>query len=356
MPELVDKSVFHKICEHCVVPMLAVDRKGHILFANIAAEQHFDRSAETLYEWNLADLWPEEKRPQVSALLNRVFTEGKTASLDCGAKPSDASNRKCILATPLSDEQGVTESVVIQFCDSDQHIAGVCERAQQQKMSALCAMAGGLAHHFNNLMGGILTSADFAKESNDPRVLKRALKATIEALNRANELVRSLLTFAEGDRTVYSTGKAVEVARTFVDTLRRRTTQNNIELETQLDPIEAELPSRQLMTILSLLTDNAIEAMPEGGKLRIELSERQGQVLLKVSDTGQGIPKEDLENIFEPFFTTKEMHGKQERVHPGLGLSAVHGIVKEMGGKIKIDSQPGRGTSCTVQIPPQCEI
>ena len=139
--------------------------------------------------------------------------------------------------------------------------------------------------------------------------------------------------------------------RVFADTLRRQLADRNIKVETHLEPIRIELPSRQMMTILNLLAENAAEAMPEGGILRIELSEHQDEIILRISDTGAGIPADHIPGVFEPFFTTKGTESNEEGGHPGLGLSAVHGIIKDMGGRVRLNSQPCRGTTVTVCIP-----
>jgi signal transduction histidine kinase len=353
----VDKPLFYKICQHSVIPLVVVDDEGVINFVNEAAEKLFGNSAEELCAGEVYSLFPDDQKERVRSVLDRVFAKGETESLDCAlAVSGEFSDRQTMLITSLDVEEGEASKTVIQFCDLSQEVEQIRERAGQQKMAALCAMAGGLAHHFNNLMGGILTSADFAKESNDPRVLKRALHSTIEALNRANELVRNLLTFAEGDRTVCPAGAAVEIVKVFADTQQRRLAEQNIEVETHLEPIRTELPTRQLMTILNLLADNAAEAMPGGGTLRIELSQQGKEIVLKISDTGRGIPADHIPGVFEPFFTTKGVDSEEAGEHPGLGLSAVHGIVKDMEGRVQFVSQPGRGTSCTVFIPSHDKI
>ena len=98
--------------------------------------------------------------------------------------------------------------------------------------------------------------------------------------------------------------------------------------------------------VLLNLVINAIHAMPEGGILRLGLRLKGQQITLTVTDTGHGIPREDLEKIFVPFFTTKEV-GKGT----GLGLTVVQGIIQEHGGSIEVDSEPGRGSTFTITLP-----
>ena len=98
--------------------------------------------------------------------------------------------------------------------------------------------------------------------------------------------------------------------------------------------------------VLLNLFINALHAMPEGGTLRVTVKSEADVVALLISDTGHGIPRENLSKIFTPFFTTKEV-GKGT----GLGLTVVHGIIEEHGGSITVDSEPGKGTTFTIHLP-----
>ena len=102
--------------------------------------------------------------------------------------------------------------------------------------------------------------------------------------------------------------------------------------------------------MLGNLLDNAEEAMPEGGRVDIEVGADEKTVWVKFSDEGVGIEPEEWERIFEPFYTTKGVTGQGEQNKAGLGLAVVHGLVKEMGGKIDVKSTPGEGASFCVRF------
>jgi signal transduction histidine kinase len=104
----------------------------------------------------------------------------------------------------------------------------------------------------------------------------------------------------------------------------------------------------QLQQVFTNLMVNAQQAMPEGGKLTISTAQKNGFVEINFADTGNGIPKEHLDKVFDPFFTTKA-----PGEGTGLGLSVTYGIIRDMGGKITVESQVGKGTNFCVKLPPK---
>jgi two-component system NtrC family sensor kinase len=125
---------------------------------------------------------------------------------------------------------------------------------------------------------------------------------------------------------------------------------NNVmpEVDVPETPVETICDPQQIEQALIALEINAIEAMPDGGTLRITMKKlvSQNEIEIKVIDNGIGINDEDLEHIFEPFFTTKK-DGKGT----GLGLAVVHGIIERHNGRIEVDSRPGAGTTVTILLP-----
>ena len=103
-------------------------------------------------------------------------------------------------------------------------------------------------------------------------------------------------------------------------------------------------------TVLGNLLDNAEDAMPQGGRVDIEVGADEKTVWVKFSDEGKGIETEDWERIFEPFYTTKGVTGAGQQNKPGLGLAVVHGLVREMGGKVELTSTAGHGASFRIRF------
>ena len=255
------------------------------------------------------------------------------------------------IVSPIRDEADDLVGASIVVCDTTQRVELLRQMADLQKMSALGSMAGAVAHHFNNLLGGVLTTIDFAQSSDDPQTLKRALRISSTALTRANELTRDLLVFAEGDRLASTQVRMIDIVKSFIEFFSHSLDNPRIILEKELQPIEDMYPDRPMLTVLKILAANACEAMPLGGKIRLELTKEGREVLLRFADNGPGILQEHLSHVFEPFFTAKSIDENIKKTHIGLGLAVAYGIIRNLGGVITLESNPGEGTTCMIHLP-----
>ena len=231
-----------------------------------------------------------------------------------------------------------------------------------QKMEAIGQLTGGMAHDFNNLLGVILGNLDFLEEKLAPDSDEAELaQAAIKAAAHGAELTRRLLAFARRqplapkltDLAAILRGAGQLFSRTLGENIRL-----TVKLEDALWPVMIDVA--QLESAVLNLAVNARDAMPRGGALVIEaenvtLDENAIEfnpealagryVVIAVSDTGTGMPPEVLAKVFDPFFTTKGAAGT------GLGLSMVHGFVKQSGGHTRIYSEPGHGTTVRLFLP-----
>lgn len=352
MTDQADEHIFRHLHPQSGVALIVADENEGIRFMNRSAEELFGKNTGDLVSHTVCDLFPIERRQALRQRMQQSIQQGESSEFDFWFhRPQNPAQFLAVVVSPIFNEESQCVGVSLQLHDLTQRMEMLRELADREKMSALGSMAGAVAHHFNNLLGGIMTSADFAMASDDPRTLKRALSITLTALTRANDLILSLLAFAEGDRTNAPLTEACEIVKVFADTIRRHLEQHRIELDLKIAPLHARLPGKQIMSVLNLLTTNALEAMPDGGTLLLELSEEDQQAIFRVGDTGDGIPEAYLPHVFEPFFTTKNKTCPSAPEHPGLGLSVVHGIVKDLGGLVTLSLQPGGGTLCTVRIP-----
>ena len=229
---------------------------------------------------------------------------------------------------------------------------------QSEKMSAIGQLAAGVAHELNNPLGGILGYAQFTLEKLHKNVPEKTTEKEVAAYirhvtdietqaRRCKTIVQNLLRFSRTSKGMefdqVDVNKAVEETSTFV---RHQLKINQIELKLML---AEELPcvsgnSSQLQQVFTNLIINAMHASSPGSEIRVTtkysaaVGEFSGAVELKFSDDGYGIPKENLNKVFEPFFTTKEV-GKGT----GLGLSVSYGIIRDHGGEISVESEPGHG-------------
>lgn len=235
---------------------------------------------------------------------------------------------------------------------------------QAQKMEAVGQLTGGVAHDFNNLLTVIIGGLDTIRRATTPDQIRirRAADMAIKGAERAASLTARLLAFSRRQALEPKPTDLNHLVRDMTDMLHR-TLGEQIELEGVLAPRlwTVEVDKNQLESAILNLAVNARDAMPDGGKLTIETAntvldesyaatDREvlpGQyVMIAVSDTGAGIPKELLERIFEPFFTTKEV-GRGT----GLGLSMVYGFVKQSGGHVTVYSEEGHGTCVKIYLP-----
>ncbi len=234
---------------------------------------------------------------------------------------------------------------------------------QSQKMEAIGHLAGGVAHDFNNILAIILGCAQVAALDLERKegVLEE-LKTIVDTVKRAKDLTMKMLALARKERPNV---RAVSLNDLVEDTgaMLKRSISKKIRIETVLQQglPPARINANQIQQALLNVCNNAADAMPDGGKLRIgtgeaELNEAFCRLhewlvpgrfcLVRISDTGMGIPGNMLEKVFDPFYTTKAA-GKGT----GLGLSVTHGIIRNHGGHICITSEPGEGTAVEIMLP-----
>jgi signal transduction histidine kinase len=222
---------------------------------------------------------------------------------------------------------------------------------RSEKMASLGRLAGGVAHEFGNLIGGVLGCADLARRAPTVAESRDSLEMIYRTARRAQAIVESLLRFARRrppQRRACRLRPLVEDAFTLLGkeiSRREAIAENRVEegLELTCDP-------GQLSQVLVNLATNALHALPPGGRLAIGARREEGGVTIEVADQGRGIPPADLDRVFEPFFTTKD-EGRDGVQGTGLGLSVTLGIVEDHGGTIRVESRPGEGTTFRLHFP-----
>ena len=217
------------------------------------------------------------------------------------------------------------------------------------RLATIGQFTAGLAHELNEPLVHILGFAQIVeKNTHLPDDAKPDIANIVRASLHAREIVRKLLIFARqvpGRRENVQLNEVVKDAMYFISA---RCRQGKISLRCRrAKELAAISGDRALLTqVLVNLAVNAIQAMPEGGRLQIETRREKNNVILAVRDNGTGISDDIKDKIFMPFFTTKDVGNGT-----GLGLSVVHGIVSSHGGTINIESTPGVGTQFTIAFP-----
>jgi PAS domain S-box-containing protein len=220
--------------------------------------------------------------------------------------------------------------------------------AHSQKMESTGTLASGVAHDFNNILAIILPHAQLIKDRLEASSQEhRFAEVIISASQRAALVTRHLLSLARKDPGVRKVINLNEIIRA-TGKLLEETLERRVQLQFDLDPCQPHIRAdeTQIQQALLNLAINARDAMPEGGLLVFATRCAEGQAKLEVADTGVGIDHANLPKIFDPFFTTKG-----ESKGTGLGLSIVYGIVRESGGTIEVESEPGRGSRFMLSFP-----
>ncbi len=232
--------------------------------------------------------------------------------------------------------------------------------ANAQKLDSIGILAGGIAHDFNNLLAVIVGNLSLAQiASGESGARETALANAAAACKRAAELSRRLLTFSKGGNPVREVARLAPI---IVESTQMAVSGSNVLVEFDLpdDLPPARIDVGQMRQVFSNLAINAREAMPGGGKLRIQAREQvlgeaevaglaPGRYLkLTVRDQGKGIPEAILDRIFDPYFTTKQMGTQKGQ---GLGLTICHSIMAKHDGAIEVSSTPDQGTLFTLYVP-----
>jgi PAS domain S-box-containing protein len=366
--EVAQKSA---IIDNMIDAVLVVDRAGRIVLANAAAAAALGEPLETLvglapdqYPWGRAEVEGEPAAPRRFIL---AAIDGEVSRADLRLRRRDGTT--CWIevgATRLLDAAGEAVGAVFVGRDTTARRAAEAEAAlarsrvqQSEKVRAVGQMASGIAHNLNQSLALIASYAELAEsaataEAHDPEALRVSLGVISRAARDGGETVKRLLTFVRGRS---DDGVAEPVA---VDALLREVAEltaprwrEAAQAEGRPITLAMEVPSRlavlgreaDLREALTNLVFNAVDAMPEGGRITLAARASGGTVEIDVTDTGIGIDPEVLSRVFEPFFSTKGERGT------GLGLAMVFTIAERHGGSVDIRSELGRGTTFTMKLP-----
>lgn len=224
---------------------------------------------------------------------------------------------------------------------------------QAQRLSSVGELASSIAHEFNNILTTITNSAKLGMRNPDPAEKQLAFERIAKAGQRAAAIASGMLGYA---RKSGSHRQRCDLSRLVEEVLiltEKDLGKNRVQVEARYTdrPVVWAVPGQVEQIIVNLVI-NARQAMPNGGRLRVEVRDNPAAETaeVKVSDTGVGIQPEQLRQIFEPFFTTKlpDEHG---RGGTGLGLSVCRQIIEQHHGRIRVESVVGKGSTFTVKLP-----
>jgi len=254
----------------------------------------------------------------------------------------------------LKNRKGFAKGTIIIFQDLTEIMLLKNRLIQSEKMAGIGTLAGGIAHEFNNLIGGMMGYAQLASSTNDPNDFKKAIDVVFSSSKRAKRVITDLLTFSRRtnhEKEVISIETMIRQVLTLVE---RDFQKRNITVSYSFDPeLMIKTDVGQVQQVLLNIVINAKHAMPNGGKLKVSTKVIGPEVHIRVSDNGVGVPKDSIDRIFEPFFTTKGSIGSGSEEGTGLGLSLSYSLIKDLGGEIKVESRENEGSTFTIILPYQ---
>jgi two-component system cell cycle sensor histidine kinase/response regulator CckA len=363
-PQRAAEVRFMRFFDHTPMAIATVDRSGMVVRANA----RFAKLAQSLSPDGAANksiirtVNARDRHLLIAAINQAAEGQGDIAPVE--AMLDSARERwGQFFVTAVEEDERETEAAIVYMLDTTERRALENQINQSQKMDMVGQLAGGIAHDFNNVLSAIMMANDFllnAHKPTDPSF--QDIMQIKQNATRAATLVRQLLAFSRR-QTLRPQVLDLGDALSDLTMLLRRLIGEKVKLDLvhgrDLWPVKVDVS--QFEQVIVNLAVNARDAMPDGGKLTVRTvnvtTEESGHLAYKgmpaadyvridISDTGTGIPPEIVDKIFEPFFSTKEV-GKGT----GLGLSTVYGIVKQTGGFVYVDSEPGKGTSFRIFLP-----
>ena len=362
------EALYRSLLELAADGILTIDRQGIVVSFNRAAERIFGYVEAEIVGRNVKELMPEPYRGQHDQYIRRYQATGEARVIGIGREV--VGRRKDGSTFPM--DLSVSEVVVPGAHRYLGIIRDLTERRRFETLADVGRIASGLAHEIGTPMNIILgyaerlrnrvtaldglqeldAAAPIAVTAGVARRIGDGLGVIIEQVERVSRLMASLLSYARRPPMERRPTVLEPIVRSVMsvlgDRLRDRKVTPHLELDSGAPTLEAD--ADRLEQVLLNLAANAIDAMPDGGRLTIALRglSDPARLELVVTDTGTGIPADQLAAIFEPFVTTKAP-GKGT----GLGLAVVRSIVREHGGSIRVSSEVGQGTAFVIELPAQ---
>ncbi|MEW6364726.1 MAG: ATP-binding protein [Acidobacteriota bacterium] len=344
------KEYSENIIESLNVGVMVTDLNTQVIGWNKSMEDLLQKQKQDVTGRAAREVIPEQLLPNIM-----FFTKNTPSSLDLKNSKRvtlDLAGERKILqvsSTPLLDPQIQPYGTVTILEDVSDVVRLEEQLATTDKLASIGVLAAGVAHELNTPLTGISSYAQMLKQDAEANGASQQILEKIEKqTGRASRIIQSLLNFArEGDVPVLEEVNVNDVILDAVSLVEHRLNRSRIQLHRELGtlaPVQAD--ASKLQQVFLNLFVNAADAMPQGGKLRVCTRQLEDGVEITVQDSGEGIKEEDLARIYDPFFTTK-----RDRKGTGLGLAVSYGIIRQHGGAISVDSQPGKGTAFTILMP-----
>ena len=336
------------------LPIFICDLEGVILGWNELARQRYAACHPTASRPHVRDVLPVVHHPIFAENLRILLETHEPLEFRTRVEDEcEGASEYAVWLTPLMDADGRIDQVCVWFHDITARMQLRRGMRKRERLTTLGALAGSVAHHYNNLLCSIATSLEFALNMNTIVAMRRVLQRTANAVSRATQLTQQLLAFAQADHRLCDLADLTEIVLLYFDQHEAGLSARGIRLDFQRERVPfIPLPREQFNIVIDNLVRNAAEAMPRGGVLGVQLGRKdENSVRFTIRDSGPGIAANDMEHLFEPFFTTKGVLGEGATRQAGMGLAVVHGLIGEMHGTISAANNIAGGACFEIILP-----
>lgn len=345
------KDYSENIIESLTVGVAVLDQKGRIIGWNRVLEEAFAKKKKEVIGHSLIDILGAEN-------FSSVFPSDTQQDYHLMSEirlemPSGERRIFDIAKTPLLDNHLNPYGTIIVFEDITEKIHLQQQLMTSEKLASIGLLSAGVAHEINTPLTGISSYVQMLQKRISDTHFAQILEKIEAQTERVSRIIKNLLNFARNPADYsFQRVNLKENLQEILSLLDYKLKAMNIILELNLKPVKPIwAQGERLQQVFLNIILNAIDAMPDGGKLSIDLSEEDKEAMVRIADTGTGIKKQHLPHIFDPFFTTKGI-GKGT----GLGLSISYAIIKEHEGHIDVESEIGKGSCFTIAIPEDLDL
>lgn len=341
-PSVSIESTFARLVRALPIGVILVDRARHVEFANAAAGTTFGFDPVRAINLHIIEAIPNVELEQ--RVADALRGEASVAPLMLTGQPEQRTYRVSVY--PLTEESDDERRVVI-FSDDQTSLVRL-DRARKEFLSSV-------SHELRTPLSSIKLMLETVLEAPEEEARDLFLPQALAQVDRLAALVGQLLEQARAESGQLKLDlrdvDLEEVARPIVASFEPEASNKGVSLElAALRPVRVEADPDRLAQVFVNLIDNALRHTSDGGRIRIELDARDSDAVLRVRDTGEGIPYRDLPHIFERFYVVDRSRTRGSG-GAGLGLAIVKGIVDAHGGAISAESMLGRGTAFTIRLP-----
>ncbi len=348
--------------EHSPYMVLIMDVEGNTEYVNSKFVQLTNYTLKEVAGKGILFLKPDETLPEIYKEMLDTITSGKEWRGElCTRKKDGTSCLKYTVAIPVEDTNGDVLFSVLVLEKADKHEKRREQLLQPEKMNSLRTVVAGIAHEFNNILAVIHGSVEVLEGGfESEKELKKGLHNIAKASDKGAGIVRDMITIVKTDKDTseYLFFDIKQLITQAIDSTMPgwKNIAHFSEMKYKIDRNGMKrIPGvfcdpTELREVFINVINNALDAMPEGGRISFSTWSNEDKVFVEISDTGMGMSEEVKNKMFDSFFTTR----RPERI--GLGMGVAYSIITRHGGKIEVESEEGKGTTLTLSLPIRNEI